>query len=174
MGKRPVAESPVDITREVMSGVPAGVAVLTVVDDDGLPHGMTVSSLTPVSADPPSVLVCVGATASMQPLLTEDRELCVNLLRPSQVDRSIGFAYGEEEPFEVFLWEQAGNGTPLLSEVAGHLLGRVDRVVLHHQTAVVLIAVTGGSVEVDEVLIYWRQKYFGEMTPVGPDITGGW
>lgn len=168
------AQSPVDITRDVMSRVPAGVAVLTLSDDDGLPHGMTISSLTPVSADPPSVLVCVGAAASMHPFLVEGRDLCINLLRPSQVGHSVGFAYGEKLPFEVFGWSQGGNGAPLLDEVAGHLLGRVDRVVPHHQTAVVFIEVTGGSIEVDETLVYWQQKYFGEMSPVSPDVKGRW
>ena len=67
------------------------------------------------------------------------------------------------------------NCSPLRDAMTGHLLGTVERVVRHHQTAIVLIGVTGGSVAIDNgTLVYWKKSYFGEMVPVEPHITGQW
>jgi flavin reductase (DIM6/NTAB) family NADH-FMN oxidoreductase RutF len=168
------AETAVDVTAEVMGRVAAGVAVMTLVDDDGVRRGMTISSLTPVSSDPPSVLVCVGGGASSRPALVDGRAFCASVLAADQVPLSIGFAWGDDDPFTVFDWQAADDGTPVLLGTAAHLLCRVERIVEHHGTAVVLAAVEAGAVHKDEALVYWQKQYFGGLIPVEPTETGVW
>lgn len=43
----------------LMSTYPTGVAIITAIDDDGSPHGMTCTSLTSVTLNPPTLLVCI-------------------------------------------------------------------------------------------------------------------
>jgi flavin reductase (DIM6/NTAB) family NADH-FMN oxidoreductase RutF len=167
-------ETIVEVTSEVMGRVAAGVAVMTLVDDDGVRRGMTISSLTPVSSDPPSVLVCVGGAASSRPALVEGRVVCMNVLAADQVPVSIGFAWGEDDPFSVFDWTPAADGIPVLSDTTAHLLCRVVGVVEHHGTAVVLADVLDGAVHADEALVYWRKQYFGGLVPAEPTSTGTW
>jgi len=167
-------ESLVDLNREVMSRVVSAVAVLTQVDDDGVLQGMTITSLSSVAAEPPSVLVCVANTAASRASLMDGQSFCVNILAADQAPQSVGFAWGDEDPFEVFEWSPAADGTPVLAGTAAHLLCEVERVVEHHGTAVVLAKVTAGAVHKDEVLAYWRRQYYGDLVPANPEITGTW
>jgi flavin reductase (DIM6/NTAB) family NADH-FMN oxidoreductase RutF len=168
------AETAIDVTAEVMGRVAAGIAVMTLVDDDGVRRGMTISSLTPVSSDPPSVLMCVGGAASSRPALVEGRAFCANVLAADQVPLSIGFAWGEGDPFAMFGWQDAGDGTPVLMGTAAHLRCRVERIVEHNGTAVVLAAVEDGAVHKDETLVYWQKQYFGGLIPAESNETGVW
>jgi flavin reductase (DIM6/NTAB) family NADH-FMN oxidoreductase RutF len=159
---------------ELMKAVPSGVQVLLLRDGSGAPRGMTVSSLTPVSADPPTVLVCVGGEASMAPELKEGTEVCLSYLGPEQSTASMGFAFGEDDPFEVFAWSDGPEGVPMLDEAPAHLRGVVERVVEHSGTLVTLIRLTGGAVDRIESLVYWQRSYFRGLIPVEPATSGKW
>lgn len=164
----------VELARDITGRIATGIAVLTLVDDAGVRRGMTISSLTPVSADPPSVLMCIGGGASARPALVPGRRFCANLLAADQAPLSAGFAWGVEDPFEVFPWSPAPDGTPILDGIAAHMLCTVERVVEHHGTAVVLASVDDGGVERDETLVYWRKQYFGGLVPVAEATKGVW
>lgn len=164
----------VELARELMSRIAAAVSVITTTDDDGVLRGMTVSSLASVSADPPSVLVCVGPNAKTRPAMVPGRKFCANLLTGDQVDVSVGFAWGEEDPYEVFEWEANEDGVPVLAGTAAHLLCEVEKVVDHHGTGVVLARVTGGGVHEDSALMYWQRKYHSKIAGTDPDVTGTW
>jgi 3-hydroxy-9,10-secoandrosta-1,3,5(10)-triene-9,17-dione monooxygenase reductase component len=167
-------ESIVDLAKDITGRVATGLAVMTLVDSDGVRRGMTISSLTPVSADPPSVLMCIGGSASARPALVDGQSFCANILASDQVPLSTGFAWGEADPFEVFPWRPAPDGTPVLDGTAAHLLCTVEKVVEHHGTAVVLASVDDGAVNKDETLVYWRRQYFGGLVPVDPKTGGVW
>ena len=164
----------VELAQDLTGRVAAGVAVLTLVDDQGVSRGMTISSLTPVSAEPPSILMCIGGAASSRPALVVGRPFCANVLSADQTEVSAGFAWGDADPFEVFGWEPAADGTPILDGIAAHLLCRVENVVEHHGTAVVLAAVEGGAAHKDEALVYWRRTYYGGLVPVDSGAGGVW
>jgi flavin reductase (DIM6/NTAB) family NADH-FMN oxidoreductase RutF len=156
----------VDLYDELMAVTPSGVQILTLRDESGSPRGMTVSSLTPVVADPPSVLVCIGGEASMRPTLIEGRPVALSFLAPHQTMHSMGFAFGDDDPFEVFAWSEGSNGAPVIDDVAAHLLGDVERVVEHHGTAVTFISLTGGDVcPGTGALVYWQGAYFEDLAP---------
>ena len=83
---RPVGEDPrhtlLDSTRfrAIMGHYPTGVTVVTAVDRDGTPVGLTANSVTSVSLDPPLVLVCVSEhSASLRAILGSGR-FAVNIL----------------------------------------------------------------------------------------------
>ena len=168
------AEALVDLTAAVMDRVAAGVAVMTLVDAAGVRRGMTISSLTPVSADPPSVLMCVGGKASSRPAMVEGQTFCANILAADQVGHSVGFAWGEADPFDVFEWSSAVDGTPVLAGTVAHLLCEIERVVEHHETAVVLAKPIGGVVHKDEALVYWTKRYFVDLVPAPSGEAGVW
>jgi len=164
----------VETARAVMSRVAASVEVVTMRDADGNPRGMTVSSLTQVSAESPALLVCIGPNASMRPFFVDGQAFCVNVLSSDQVDLSVGFAFGTEDPFEVFGWSPAHDGTPVLAGTAAHLMCEVDQVVVYNETAVVLASVTGGEVYKNETLVYWMQSYYGDLVPTAQEVQGDW
>jgi len=148
---------------EVMATLASGVAVLTAVGPNGERRGMTVSSLTPVAGDTPAVLVCVGADASMRAMMTPGQRFNANILSESQIAVSNGFAFGDDDPFTLFPWNDDEHGTPVLAGVAGHLECVVENAVDHRGTAVVLAGVTGASLDHPDSLIYWQQAYYGHL-----------
>lgn len=150
----------------VLDRVAHGIAVLTLVDDAGERRGMTISSLTGASAEPPTVLMCIRQRASMRPWLTAGRAVAVSVLGSGQAEISAGFAYGVEDPFAVFPWHADAAGVPVVDGAAGYLRCTIDRVVDNHDTAVVIAAVEDAEVLADDGLVYWLKQYRSGLVPV--------
>ncbi|WP_075187402.1 flavin reductase family protein [Teredinibacter haidensis] len=60
----------------------SGVCVITANNGDGERSAMTASSVTSVSAEPPSLLVCVNRQARLDQAMIESGAFCVNVLGP--------------------------------------------------------------------------------------------
>jgi len=75
-----------------MRGVAASVAVVTT-DGPAGRHGATVTAFSSVSADPPTVLVCLHAESRIARQVRENARFCVNILPaalPEVADRFAG------------------------------------------------------------------------------------
>ena len=68
-----------------------GVTVVTA-NHEGVRHGMTVSSFTSVSLDPPLILICLERNTRTRQLVLDSAVFAVNLLSDQQVDLSNRFA----------------------------------------------------------------------------------
>ncbi len=82
-----------DSFKRAMSNWASGVSVVTC-RHDGAIHGMTASSFTSLSLDPPLILVCVARTALTHHLLEAGGHFAVNVLGSEQSaisDRCAGF-----------------------------------------------------------------------------------
>lgn len=87
---RDPAVDPVGVTaedfRDAMARLAAGVAVVTTRDVVGRDLGITVTSFTPVSLDPPLVLVCVRRDGFVADALAVSDGWAVSMLSEDQVD----------------------------------------------------------------------------------------
>jgi flavin reductase (DIM6/NTAB) family NADH-FMN oxidoreductase RutF len=72
-----------DEFRDAMAAVPAGVAVIGVRDGDGL-RGLTASSFTSASLEPPLVLVCLDRLARTRDAVAVSGRFSVSVLERSQ------------------------------------------------------------------------------------------
>ncbi len=70
---------PRDAFIRAMRMVASSVTVVTT-DGPGGRHGATVSAFTSVSADPPTILVCLRADSRIARAVEENEQLCVNVL----------------------------------------------------------------------------------------------
>ncbi len=68
-----------------------GVTIVTA-NHNGLQHGMTVSSFTSVSLDPPLILVCLERTTRTRQLVLDSAHFGVNVLTAGQEELSNRFA----------------------------------------------------------------------------------
>jgi flavin reductase (DIM6/NTAB) family NADH-FMN oxidoreductase RutF len=91
-----------------------GVTVATVLDADGTPHGLTVSSFTSVSLDPPLVLICLGHAVTMIDAFRGASHFGLNVLSAEQRDLSDRFARKGFDRFDGLPWERGRTGVPLL------------------------------------------------------------
>lgn len=105
---------------EGMSRAATFVAVATT-DGEGGRAGVTVSSLTSVSADGemPSLLLCIHHQSPAASAILKNRAFCANLLAEDQQDLANLFAgrstTDRAERFDRVAWETGGIGQPLLS-----------------------------------------------------------
>ncbi len=107
--------------RQVLGSFVTGVTVITTVDAQGRPHGMTVNSFSSVSLDPPLVLWSQALTAPSHPVFNASGRFAVNILADDQVDLSNRFARGGADKFAGTAVEAGLGGVPLIAGCAAHL-----------------------------------------------------
>ncbi|HEX5801308.1 MAG TPA: flavin reductase family protein [Gaiellaceae bacterium] len=110
----------VDLTtfREIMSAFPTGVAIVTTLDEDGEPKGLTTNAICSVSADPPMLLVCVDRTSRTLAALRHARRFVVNFMSDGCADLCALFASKADDKFAAVAWEPGLGGVPCLVEQA--------------------------------------------------------
>jgi 3-hydroxy-9,10-secoandrosta-1,3,5(10)-triene-9,17-dione monooxygenase reductase component len=104
-----------DLFRTVAGHWPTGVAVVTTIDGDEQPYGLTANAVTCLSADPLQYLVCVDNQASALPAMLESRLFCLNFLAEGQEDIARVFACGQACKFGAFDWTRLPNALPLIT-----------------------------------------------------------
>lgn len=103
----------------------ATVTIITV-GDRSVRHGMTATAVTSLSAEPPSLLVCVNQAASLHERLQNTSSFCVNILHRDQIKHSRAFSGGlrGEERFQIGDWALSENGAPFLVDAQANLFCR--------------------------------------------------
>ena len=100
----------------IMGAFPTGVTVVTALDRDGRPRGLTVSALCSVSARPPLMLACIDKSANTLPAIRYSRRFAVNYLSFDREEVARLFASKDPDKFDRVPWRPAGNGMPWLHE----------------------------------------------------------
>jgi flavin reductase (DIM6/NTAB) family NADH-FMN oxidoreductase RutF len=105
--------------RQVMGRFTSGVTVVTTCCNSII-AGLTVSSFTSLSLDPPLILICVDRASGTLEILRESQIFAVNILTAQQVELSRCFATPSEDRFEHFChapYHTAATGAPILDDV---------------------------------------------------------
>ena len=105
--------------RDALGCFATGVTVVTCVDEEERPAGLTVNSFTSVSLDPPLLLVCIAKEAASAPALTAAPNFAVNVLQTGQRPASIRFSTRDEDRFGATPWSCGEAGAPILEESLG-------------------------------------------------------
>lgn len=101
-----------------MSAFPTGVAIVTTLDEDGEPKGLTTNAICSVSADPPMLLVCVDKTSRTLAALRHARRFVVNFMSDGCADLCALFASKADDKFAAVAWQPGLGGVPCLVEQA--------------------------------------------------------
>jgi flavin reductase (DIM6/NTAB) family NADH-FMN oxidoreductase RutF len=102
--------------RDALGCFATGVTVVTCVDDEKRPAGLTVNSFTSVSLDPPLLLVCLHKMAASAPALVAAPCFAINVLQTEQQPASITFSTRVEDRFGCTPWSQGEAGAPILRD----------------------------------------------------------
>jgi len=92
-----------------------GVTIATVLDPANAPHGLTVSSFTSVSLEPPLVLICLGHEVTNIAHFCKATYFGINVLADDQQALSERFATKGGDRFDGVKWHPGATGVPLLS-----------------------------------------------------------
>lgn len=151
--------------RGAMRQLVGGVSVITVGQGADI-SGMTVSSVSSLSMDPPSLIVAINRSASSWPLLLRDRVFGVNILTPDQLDIAERFtgkdgAKGKDR-FAGAVWTTAQTGVPLLVDALVAADCEVEEIIERHSHGIVIGRVRDLIVSSPTAaLAYWQGQYVG-------------
>jgi flavin reductase (DIM6/NTAB) family NADH-FMN oxidoreductase RutF len=148
--------------RKVMRGLAGGVSIITA-GRDGDISGMTVTSMTSLSASPPRVLVSVNRKASSFALIEHHRAFGINILGSDQQDIANRFSNGRLsgiQRFEGVSWLPGSSGVPLLGGSLANIECHVEEIIERHSHGIII-----GSPSRFELspqlsgLVYWNANY---------------
>lgn len=117
-----MAVSPREL-RDVLGSFATGVTIITGVDEDGGPVGLTANSFNSVSLDPPLVLFSLDRGANCVSAFQEGKPFTVNVLRDDQQPHSNHFASKADDKFAEmdFTWAEGENGCAVIEGSLAHL-----------------------------------------------------
>lgn len=122
-----------DLARAMKDGMrrlPSGVSVVSAQTSDGKRYAMTASSVTSVSDQPASLLVCVNRETRICPVLTQGQRFAINILGKNHQEISVLCATGDqgEKRFNLGRWLLAPDRTPYLEDAEAVFECEVDLV----------------------------------------------
>jgi len=85
--------------RNALGSFATGVTIITTIDRDGKPTGMTANSFTSVSLNPPLVLWSSSLYAQSLPHFQASTHFCINILAYDQIELSNKFAKQSDDKF---------------------------------------------------------------------------
>jgi len=153
---------------DVMASFPSGVAIVTTLAEDGAPRGLTTTAVCSVSAEPPTILVCVDLASRTLAALRASRRFAVNFIGEGRSELCLLFASKEEDKFANVTWRPTDSGMPLLADdvLAWADCAREQELeVGDHVLLVARVEAGGVQPELEPPLMYYRRSW-GVWSPV--------
>lgn len=159
--------------RDVMAQWPSGVTVVTTLSGDAAWHGMTASSFSSVSLDPPLVSICLSRTLYSHQLIADSGVFGVNVLAKDQTDvgrRFAGMDPGVEDRFAGETWTTAATGAPLLDSALGWFDCRVVHAYPGGDHTIFVGEVLAGQAARRSAPLLFHSRGWGQFADVLPDV----
>lgn len=147
---------------EIMASFPSGVAIVTTLDAQGAPRGLTTTAVSSVSAHPPTVLVCVDLGSRTLEALRARRRFVVNFMGQGRSQLCLLFASKADDKFDRVSWRPTETGLPLLEE---DVLAWAECCTMHdlevgdHFILVARVEAGGVVPELESPLMYYRRSW---------------
>jgi flavin reductase (DIM6/NTAB) family NADH-FMN oxidoreductase RutF len=156
-------EAPAVDFRSAMRHLTGGVAVITAGRGRDI-SGMTVTSVTSLAVDPPSLLVAINRSASSWPLIRQHGFFGANILAADQLEVAERFT-GKDgrkgaERFAGAEWVTRASGVPLLAGALAAIDCEVEGIVERHSHGIVIGRVLDVQLSPRRAaLAYWHGQY---------------
>ena len=149
--------------RSAMRQLTGGVSVITAGRGRDI-SGMTVTSVSSLSVDPPALIVSINREASSWPLVKRYGFFGVNMLASDQIDIADRFTgkggLKGADRFAGAQWMTRASGVPLLAGALAAIDCEVEDIVERHSHAIVIGRVLDVAVSArTAALAYWQGRY---------------
>jgi flavin reductase (DIM6/NTAB) family NADH-FMN oxidoreductase RutF len=149
--------------RNAMRQLTGGVSVITAGRGRDV-SGMTVTSVSSLSVDPPALIVSINRESSSWPLVKRYGFFGVNILTSDQIDIAERFTgkggLKGADRFAGVRWTTRASGVPLLVGALAAIDCEVEDVVERHSHAIVIGRVLDVAVSArTAALAYWQGRY---------------
>lgn len=151
-----------ELYRAIAGAFPTGVTIVTTVDPDGRPRGLTSQAFIALSTEPPLMLVSVDRGSRTLAALRETRAFVINFLKSGAEEVSTLFASKSDDKFKDLPWVPSGqaDGAPILRD---HIVAFAECVVEEvHEVGdhfLFIGRVIGGKSSDGIPLMYYRRTY---------------
>jgi len=121
------------------------VSVMSNVDANGNPNAITVSSVTSISMNPPSLLICINKSSRIHDTLEIGSKFCINLLNKDQEELSN--ICSDEDRYEQRFSDENWNldNVPFLENAQANIHCKVDQLSSYHTHTIVVGLVEGAN-----------------------------
>lgn len=146
----------------IMSAFPTGVAIVTTLEPDGTPRGLTTNAVTSVSAAPPILLVSVDRGSRTLPALLRSKRFVVNFMRDDCAELCALFASKADDKFSQVAWTPGLGGVPILHEGAvahAECATQEELDVGDHMVVTGLVEAGSAPDPSDVPIVYFRRAY---------------
>ena len=129
------------VLRQALRSIAASVAIVTARGSAG-PVGIAATSVTPVSMEPPALLVCVNRSTRLHQAITETARFRINY--PCHDQERVADIFGRPGTTARFTgdeWELDSPGGPRLDAALAHISCRLEKIVEHGTHAIFIGAV---------------------------------
>jgi len=148
-----------EIFRKLAGHWLTGVSVVTTLDPDGKPVGMTMSAVTSLSMNPPQFLICVDNRAKTLAAIIATGHFCINYLRQDQENLSTAFAKRGEDRFAALAHRVEHTGSPVLEGAIAFIECTVNAVHPGGDHTIIVGDAVHGDAPGGEPLAYFRGSY---------------
>ncbi len=114
------------------------VSIMSNKDNADNPNAITVSSVTSISMDPPSLLICINKSSRIHNSIELESKFCINLLNNKQEDLSN--ICSDEDMYDQRFKNENWNldGIPFLKNAQANIFCKVDKLTSYHTHTIVI------------------------------------
>ena len=114
------------------------VSIMSNKDNAGNPNAITVSSVTSISMNPPSLLICINKSSRIHNSIELGSKFCINLLNNEQED--ISNICSDEDMYDQRFKDKNWNldGIPFLKNAQANIFCKVDKLTSYHTHTIVI------------------------------------
>ncbi|MEO7912333.1 MAG: flavin reductase family protein [Roseiflexaceae bacterium] len=144
--------------RQAMGHFASGVTVVTTAVGNDL-YGMTVSSFSSLSLNPPLILICIDKSVPSHDILKDTSRFVVNILEERQEHLSRRFATSASDKFKGVAWHSGKLGLPVLNNTLAAIECSLRDTLDGGDHTIFVGEVVDAEVREGAPLLYYRRGY---------------
>ncbi len=129
-------------------------------------RGTTATSVTSISMQPPSVLVCFSRLSRLHKFLSKENRFCVNVLHTDNMETSRIFSdpLAGAERFNSGDWQADADGTPYLANAQANLFCRKEKEIAYGSHTIFIGRVLHARARGDISPLLYRDGHYTSAT----------
>ena len=114
------------------------VSIMSNKDNADNPNAITVSSVTSISMDPPSLLICINKSSRIHDTIELGSKFCINLLNSNQ--QNLSNICSDEDMYDQRFKDKNWNldDIPFLQNAQANIFCKVDKLTSYHTHTIVV------------------------------------
>ena len=148
-----------ELFRQACGRFPSGITIATLTDSSGVPHGLTVSSFTSLSLEPPLVLICLGHAVTMIDCFRAARHFGLSILAEDQQAISERFARRGQDRFDGLRWHAGQFNVPLIDGALATMECAAEERIRAGDHDILIGRMLRAHVREGKPLVHWAGEY---------------